>query len=267
MRSAAHDGQTETTPTDGLGASRGAEQPLCPYLLDAHGPWRRSQPSRTHRCSARVPPVPIPALTQKRLCLTAQHPRCEHHVAAVERRAMALAADHILIEQLTGARFGATVRPLPVAIESMPDTRSVRDGWRRVHPVGVGGAAVAMAVVLLSIAAGLGRPPTAPGAVPPTRPSARTSSPSVAPATVPSRTPRPTRSAPMPSIRTPLPADTTPPDPPLPPGTRQYVVGPGDTLRSIARKLDTTVVRIRELNQLGDPPVIAPGQVILVPAP
>lgn len=268
---------------EGLGASPGGglDRPICPYLVDAQGPWRRSQPCRSHRCSARVPAVPIPALTQKRLCLTAEHPRCEHHIVAVERRGTALATDHIKLEQLTGARFGPTVRLLPVAIDAGSETTSIRDRWRRTPPVAVVGAAVALAVVLMSLAGGSGAPPTAPaasptegtGAVRPTGSSVRTSSPSLAPstalatapATAPARTPGRTPFASVAPVATPIPTDVIPSVRPLPRGTRQYVVGRRDTLRSIARKLDTTVTRIRELNELGDPPVIAPGQVILVP--
>lgn len=49
------------------------------------------------------------------------------------------------------------------------------------------------------------------------------------------------------------------------PGTRLYVVEPGDTLYSIALRFGTTVSVLRTLNGLEDPNLIAVGQVLRVP--
>ncbi|MGE5528171.1 MAG: LysM peptidoglycan-binding domain-containing protein [Patescibacteria group bacterium] len=50
------------------------------------------------------------------------------------------------------------------------------------------------------------------------------------------------------------------------PGTTTYTVQPGDTLVLIAQLFNTTVQRLRELNNLTSD-VIFPGQVLIVPAP
>lgn len=51
------------------------------------------------------------------------------------------------------------------------------------------------------------------------------------------------------------------------PGTRYYVVEPGDTLFSIARRHGTTVRVLQDLNGIENPDLIRVGQVIRVPAP
>ncbi|MBE2220761.1 MAG: LysM peptidoglycan-binding domain-containing protein [Anaerolineae bacterium] len=66
---------------------------------------------------------------------------------------------------------------------------------------------------------------------------------------------------------TPGPTSTSvPPNPTVPSGTFQYVVRPGDTLSSIARKFNTTVNAIMSVNpQISNPNLIYAGQVILIP--
>jgi LysM repeat protein len=51
------------------------------------------------------------------------------------------------------------------------------------------------------------------------------------------------------------------------PATTVYIVQPGDTLFSIARRFGTTVEVLVELNNLADPRVIQVGQELLVPVP
>lgn len=50
------------------------------------------------------------------------------------------------------------------------------------------------------------------------------------------------------------------------PGTRYYVVEPGDTLFSIARRFGTTVRVLQDLNGIDDPDLITVGQLLRVPA-
>lgn len=53
---------------------------------------------------------------------------------------------------------------------------------------------------------------------------------------------------------------------PAPPGRRQYVVQPGDTMFLIARRLGVSLDAIVAANpQIADPSVIFPGQVINIP--
>ena len=51
-----------------------------------------------------------------------------------------------------------------------------------------------------------------------------------------------------------------------PPGTREYTIQRGDTFFSLARRFDTTVARLRELNPGIDPERLLIGQRICVPA-
>jgi LysM repeat protein len=90
---------------------------ICPYLRAADGTWRSAVPAREHRCWAFEPVIELPGLTQQRLCLTQAHNTCERFVHAQERRAAALALDHIAPERLETARFGPFVSPVPLAAE------------------------------------------------------------------------------------------------------------------------------------------------------
>ena len=68
----------------------------------------------------------------------------------------------------------------------------------------------------------------------------------------------------IPNVPVAPPPPPGPPPPPVP-GTTTYTVQPGDTLYLIALRFNTTIQRLRELNNLtGD--VIYPGQVLIVPA-
>ena len=50
-------------------------------------------------------------------------------------------------------------------------------------------------------------------------------------------------------------------------GTTSYIVRKGDTLSSVARKFNTTVVTLQQLNHFTDPNSLVIGSAILVPAP
>jgi LysM repeat protein len=65
---------------------------------------------------------------------------------------------------------------------------------------------------------------------------------------------------------TPLPPQPTQVPPPQPPGgSTTYVVQPGDTLSSIARRFGTTVSAIVAANNIANPNLIYPGQVLIIP--
>ena len=53
--------------------------------------------------------------------------------------------------------------------------------------------------------------------------------------------------------------------PTVPPGTTTYVVQPGDTLSAIARRFGSTVNAIVQANNLANPNLIFPGQVLIIP--
>lgn len=61
--------------------------------------------------------------------------------------------------------------------------------------------------------------------------------------------------------------DSIPPSPtPEEPGNFTYTVQPGDTLWSIARRYQTTIQSLVNLNHIPDPNLIYPGQVLLIPS-
>jgi LysM repeat protein len=249
---------------------------VCPYLVDAAGAWRRAQPSRSHRCGARTPAPTIPALTQKRICLTAEHASCEFYVAATRARAEALLADHVRPERLETSRFHVVTRPMPMATDGVARGATTTTGTTGAPRGPLQLVAIALAIVLLGGAAAVaaavvfqpraqdgiavGPTPTATQplgtqATPIARPPAASSS--ASPPSTPSTAPTPTAS-PLPSA-TPRPTPT--------PGTRptRYRVKRGDTLNRIAARFDTTVRAIRELNELGDNEDIRVGQILRIP--
>ena len=94
-------------PSSPMAGSRGDWlDVICPYLRAADGTWRSAVPAREHRCWAFEPVIELPGLTQQRLCLTQAHSGCERFLHAQERRAAALARDHIAPERVETARFG-----------------------------------------------------------------------------------------------------------------------------------------------------------------
>lgn len=225
----------------------------------------------SHRCSARRPPAAISTSTQRDFCLTAAHPACPYYVTARETRAAALAADHIRPERLDRARFHPAVRPLPTALEpagarivgsAAPSLAARRP---RMSAAFLGVASLVIFIAALAVLAAALLPEVSSGGAAASAGTAGVSGVRASPSgrlTATSRgTPRPSASA-RPSASPSAPVTT----PGTPVGTTQYTVRDGDTLRTIARRFGTTVAQLRELNELGQPPRIAPGQVIFVPA-
>jgi LysM repeat protein len=237
---------------------------VCPYLRSPDGTWRSARPQRDHRCWAQSPPVPLSTLTQAQLCLTVTHTSCDLYVAELKRRADELARDRIAPERLSGARFGALVHPVPLAIDvpgehRLPDTPTGRARLVAVALLGV------LAVIVL--AGGIYVLGSGPSATPPILGLA---SPTIAVSITPP-TPRSTV-APTPGSTprvTPRPT-VTPTSTPVPSGTpaiaRQYKVMQGDTLRTIAQRFGVTKAAILAVNDLGNPPVLTPGDTINIPA-
>jgi LysM repeat protein len=231
---------------------------VCPYLVDAAGPWRRDAPARSHRCRAVSPVAAIPALTQKRVCLTAAHATCTAFEAAVLVRAESLAADRIRPEQIRESRFGAVVAPLPIAVSTV---RSAVTALRlRRSPRGMTAAVIVLVVIGVI---GFSLVPRQAGFIGGVLPSS----------------PRPTASVAA-SIDLSTPSQAAPSAPPrvspvtsptvasLPPGAREYVVREGDRLRRIAQRFDTTAAAIIAANRLEDRrPRIVTGQTLIIPAP
>lgn len=249
---------------------------ICPYLVDTAGAWRRAQPSRSHRCGARSPAPTIPALTQKRVCLTSDHLTCEFYVAAASARDEALLADHVRVERLETSRFHVSTRPLPLATDGVPDlagplATASRVRSRRPPPgaIAVAGLVAALAIVAVAVSF---LPPAAPGGIAGTSPTPGsapvTPGLSAHPTTSSGASPAPTSA---PSTRpTPGPgtsvSPTSEPTPSQPPRPRRYRVRGGDTLNRIAARFDTSVRAIQELNELREGEDIRVGQLLRIPS-
>lgn len=78
--------------------------------------------------------------------------------------------------------------------------------------------------------------------------------------------PPPTSAAATPTPEATSPAPTLGPTPSPAGGAVTYVVEPGDTLYSIARRFGTTVAAVQQANDIYDPAYITPGQVLIIPA-
>ena len=266
---------------------------ICPYLRAADGTWRSASPAREHRCWALEPIIELPGLTQQRLCLTQAHAGCERFLHAQDRRAAALARDHIAPERMETARFGPFVSALPLAVErSAPgaegsDPQPPSLGRDRVPFLLLGGAAIVilLAAAVVFFGGFVGSSPRT-GLASPTLPAATamppTPSPSPSPSPTPSATlpPSPSPAGPTPTA-TPLVASQPPslaprPSPPTPtapaPSVRpiagqRYRVKDGDKLTDLAVRFGVTVRAIKLANDLGDPPVLVPGSFIIIPNP
>ncbi len=242
---------------------------VCPYLVDAAGPWRRSEPARSHRCRAVSPAASIPSTTQRRVCLSGSHVTCEAYEEAILDRAASLSADHIRAERLESSRFGSIVRPLPLTVSPSPGAISASSGpsadllkamRRRPRAALAGGA---LALVVVGVIGYSSRP--APAAMTAgdasVSPRAAASLVSQIPSTA--TPPVPTRRAPSAT-----PVATRAPVSPVIPAESRYVVREGDRLRAIARRFETTVPVIIAANDLQDrPPRIVPGQTLIIPSP
>lgn len=210
---------------------------ICPFLRAQDGSWRSASPARDHRCWATDPPSELPVLTQQRLCLMRAHDGCERFLHARELRSSALARERPG-RDAEGADLAADLAESRVSGPS-PGMQRFLDGVGTLpRVVSVGAAAgVAGLIVLGALAAGGGG----------------------APAVSPSPMPVPTESA-RPGASPSAEAS------PGAVGPRRYRVREGDTLRTIAERFGVSVRQIRAINDLGDPPRLEPGMVILVPA-
>lgn len=242
---------------------------VCPYLVDAAGPWRRSEPARSHRCRAVSPAASIPSTTQRRVCLSGSHVTCEAYEEAILDRAASLSADHIRAERLESSRFGSIVRPLPLTVSPSPGAISASSGpsadllkaMRRRPRAALAGGALALVVVGVIGYSSWPAPAAMTAGDASVSPRAAASLVSRIPSTA--TPPVPTRRAPS---ATPV-ATRAPVSPVIPPESR-YVVREGDRLRAIARRFETTVPAIIAANDLQDrPPRIVPGQTLIIPSP
>lgn len=212
---------------------------ICPFLRARDGSWRSASPAREHRCWAAEPPSELAVLTQQRLCLVRAHDGCERFLHARELRSSALARDRqaarggVPVARRRARPRGRRADGLRASVESWVAQVLALPSVVRVAVTGLGVALVLLLVVLLSGGDGPDSPVTSPG---------------------PSLVGEPRSSFEI--------GSSFGPD-----GMRRYRVRQGDTLRTIADRFGISVRQLRNANDLGDPPRLEPGDVILVPVP
>jgi LysM repeat protein len=255
-------------PVSATTAARLASQPVpivCPYLLSADGSWRSTSAAREHRCTAVMPPSPLAAEKQRRLCLTADHPSCATFVAATEARA----ATHRPVDLRR-----PVARTTPLVLDQgrlgipMPSIASTHMAGQGLL-IGVLGVAFG-AVLIARLATGGGSEagvivPVGSGSPSPAATEA------AAAATRAPATGKPAASAKPAAAPTAKPSATLPPTGPsakptaTPAKPTSYKVKGGDTLSGIAARFGTTVKILAELNDIKDPSKLRVGQVIKLP--
>lgn len=232
---------------------------LCPYLAAAGGAWRSSTVAREHRCNAVMPPAPLAAEKQRRLCLTADYPACATYEAARAARPLASVREQRLPRPLA--------RTMPIVLDhgrlaiAVPALHSDRSSGQAVLIVLL--AIALVAVVLAKVAGGAPagvlvvatphptvRPSVGPSLRATTAPTAGSTSDLVIPASpiasassLPAESPRPTKA----------------------PASRTYTVKAGDTVTGIAARFGTTTRAIASLNGLANVSNLRIGQVLKIP--
>jgi len=235
---------------------------ICPYLAAADGAWRSASVAREHRCGAVMPPAPLAAEKQRRLCLTAQHPTCATFEAARTSRPVG------------PERVETLPRPLahttPVVLDhgriaiAVPALHSDRPTGQAILIILMGLAFVA---IVLARVSGSGAPADASTASPDSRstarPSVATSFAATGGSTAPATIDPGASAAPSTGTGGSAAPGTQPGSPP--PATRTYKVKPGDTLIGIAARFGTTLKAISQLNGITNPSSLKIGQMLKIP--
>ena len=229
---------------------------ICPYLLSDDGAWRAARPMREHRCTAVRPPAILPLNKQRNLCLIDAHHTCPAYLAAQERRAATLAEAGISERALAARQSRPVARTVPVALDrpsAVPGSAALTANYRRLAQLGLAALMLLAAAVFILARIGDGGDRGTAAASPTASAQASlAATPSAEPSPSTERTPRPTASP-----------DTAEPSPTRRP-RRTYTVRAGDTLSAIADRFNTTVERLQELNDIDDPSLIEPGQVLRI---
>ena len=234
---------------------------VCPYLLSADGSWRSTSAAREHRCTAVMPPSPLAAEKQRRLCLTADHVSCATFVAATEARATTRRPVDLRRPIARTTPLVLDQGRLTLAIPSIASIPMAGQG------VLIGLLGVAFGAVLIArLATGGG---SEAGVIIPV--GAGSPSPSATEAAV-AATPPPATAKPT-AVLTPtakasptlVPTGPTAKPTATPAKPTSYKVKSGDTLSGIAAEFGTTVKVLAELNGIKDPSKLHIGQVIKLP--
>jgi LysM repeat protein len=219
----------------------------------------------SHRCYAEETPIPLDRQQQARLCLTADHERCERYLAHATRNGGLRPAHAGIVEGLVSTRLILAPDPAWRGIAG----RARRAPAAPLVAVGVVGIVLGIGgVAVASGAIGDGLPGVAteastsaePSVTP--RPTERsTPSPTASPTATPSASPAPTSTPPP----IPTPAPTVAPTAPPPAPQETYVVQEDDTLAAIAQRFGTTVSALQAANGIEDPDEIVIAQVLVIP--
>jgi LysM repeat protein len=218
----------------------------------------------THRCHAEPVSMALERQQQAQLCLTPSFERCERYQAHLARAGRGTGR--------TALGDGLVSTRLLLAPE--PAWRGIAGRARRAPRgplvaagvvalgVGLGGVALASAVMDGRIQLAESTPSPTPSAVPSALPTATarpTPTATVSASSSPSASPIPTP-APTPTV-VPTPVATATPAP----QPRTYTVVEGDTLALIAQRFGTTVEALQAANGIADPDEIVIGQVLVIP--
>jgi LysM repeat protein len=230
-------GQTAGGPLDVVITGEDWLQAICPFLRARDGSWRSASPVREHRCWAMDPPSELPVLTQQRLCLVRAHDACERFLHARELRSASLASTRVSSVDTPAAgvpaRGGGSRRSTVAADAARGAAAGVLRSPRLVAAAAAVGAVV-LGVLLIVAVGGNG---TERGPADGSFTSASSASPSTG-----------------------IPAS------PTQDGLQRYRVREGDTLRTIADRFGVSVRQLRLANDLGEPPRLEVGMVIVIPA-
>lgn len=255
---------TDTRTSAAPGAATAVDA-VCPYLRSDDAAWRSASASRSHRCGAIAPPVPIAPGKQRSLCLVRDHATCATYLAA--RASVAEPAPTSLVADLwPDTRSTPVVLESPHAVLSPLPGGTVRTGGQVVLAGLMVVAFIALFVARASEpATPVGPPPSATEGAAGVLPSATVGSSGSA---VASATPRVTPS-PLPTPvatggATPLATPAATPVATPAASIQRYRVRSGDTLSEIAAKFGVTVKAIKAANGLKGN-VIRVGQVLIIP--
>ncbi len=251
--------QPDASGGSGPGAAPDAIASVCPYLFAGDGSWQSALPTHDQRCGAVEPPVLLATSKQQQLCVLAVHRTCATYHAAQARHAstgIARARPHdgdVALWPVT--RSTLVVLEPERTLFGIPRSRTRAGGQLLL----IGLMAVAFLVLIVARTA-----PSTPGAAGASASAVAVASqqPTASPSPRPSATPAPSGSA------APEPTATPKPTPSATPAANRahYRVKSGDTLLTIAAKFGTTIRVLKRLNDITDPRLIHPGQVLIVPS-
>ena len=206
--------------------------------------------------------MPLERQQQAQLCLTPSFERCERFQAHLARAGRG-SGRTALGDGLVSTRLLLAPEPAWRGIAGRA-RRAPRGPLVAVGAValgvGLGGVALASAVIdgRIQLADGTATPSpspsatTAPSPTPTSRPSP---SPTLIPASSPTAVPTPTPTSVATAAPTPVP----------PPPAQTYTVVEGDTLAAIAQRFGTSVDALQQANGIEDPDEIVIGQVLVIP--